>query len=49
MLKSDSLPDDLEGLLKNNALTVENLEAHKRAIRQMVGKVHEEEDKRYAN
>lgn len=46
LLKSDSLPDNLEKLLKNSELTTENMIQHKEAIKQMIGKVYEEEDKR---
>ncbi len=48
LLRKKSLPEDLEGLLERSELTEENLKGHKEAIKQMVGKVNEEEDKRYS-
>lgn len=46
LLKSDSLPDNLESILQNEELSEDNISKHKEAIKQMIGKVHEEEDKR---
>ena len=45
LLKSHDLPQSLDSFLENNELTEENLMKHKQMIKELIGRVHEEEDK----
>ena len=45
LMKSHDLPPNLDKFLENNEVTEENLMKHKQMIKELIGRVHEEEDK----